>query len=113
MRRNFKLHSRIFKGISKKCPKHDSTFLNLYWVKATQYFVLWVVRRSFLGQLVGKITILSFRVGMSKNKNIDHQVKETFAIISTQVTYEINHISLLCDSVMSHTSNFCFLSILL
>ena len=36
---------------------------------------------------VGKIIIiLSFRVGISKNKNIDHRVKETCAIVSTQTT---------------------------
>ena len=32
--------------------------------------------------------ILSFRFGTSKNKTIDHGVKETCAIMSTQVTYE-------------------------
>ena len=32
------------------------------------------------------IIILSFRVGTSKNKNIDNGVKETSAIMSTQVT---------------------------
>ena len=49
------------------------------------------------GWSVGKtiIIIVSFMVGTSKNKNIDHQVKETCAIISTQVTYENDHISLL------------------
>ena len=39
----------------------------------------------------------SFRVSTSKNKNIDHGVQETYAIISTQVTYEIDGISLLQD----------------
>ena len=39
--------------------------------------------------------ILSFRVGISKNKNIDHGVKETCAIMATTVTQEIGHISLL------------------
>ena len=48
--------------------------------------------------------MLSFRAGPSKNKNIDHQVKETCA----QVTYETNHISVLCHSTMSSTLNFCF-----
>ena len=50
------------------------------------------------GWLVRKIAIiiLTFQVGTSKNKNIDHQVKERFTIISTQVTYETDHhISLL------------------
>ena len=40
------------------------------------------------------IIILSFTFGTSKNKNIDHRVKETCAIISTQVTYETDLISL-------------------
>ena len=41
------------------------------------------------GWLLGKILIMiSFRVGISKNKNIDHRVKETCAIMSTQVAYE-------------------------
>ena len=66
------------------------------------------------GQLVGKILIiiLSFRVGTSKN-NIDHQVNETCAIISIQVTYETDHIPLLHDSTMSDALSFCFLCILL
>ena len=57
---------------------------------------------------VGKIVmiILSLRVGRSKNKNIDHQGKETCA-------YKSNHISLVCDSTMSRAVNFCFLSGLL
>ena len=41
--------------------------------------------------------MLSFRAGPSKNKNIDHQVKETCA----QVTYKTNHISVLRHSIMS------------
>ena len=53
------------------------------------------------------ILILSFRVGTSKN-NTDHQVNETCAIISIQVTYETDHISLLHDSTMSNALNFCF-----
>ena len=62
-------------------------------------------QENFLGWLFGKIiiVILSF---ISKNKNIDHQVKETCAIMSAQVTNEINHISLLCDSAMSGAPNF-------
>ena len=44
---------------------------------------------------------------------IDHRVKETYAIMSTEVTYETDHISLLCDSAMSSAPNFCFLCILL
>ena len=40
------------------------------------------------GPLLGKIIIiiLSFSVGTSKNKTIDHRVKESCAIMSTQVT---------------------------
>ena len=56
--------------------------------------------------------ILSFRVGISKNKNIDYRVKETCDIMSTQVTYEIDHVSLLKDSKISSALNFCFLCIL-
>ena len=41
------------------------------------------------------IIILSFRDGTSKNENIDNEVKESCAIMSTQVTYEIDQISLL------------------
>ena len=41
------------------------------------------------------LIILSFGVGTSKNKNINHGVKETCAIMSTQLTCEIDHISLL------------------
>ena len=52
--------------------------------------------------------MLSFRVDTSKNKNIDHGVKETFAIMSTQVTYEIDHVVLLRDSTISSALNFCF-----
>ena len=57
------------------------------------------------------IIILSFWVGTSKNKNTDHEVKETCTIMSIQVTYETDHISLLCDSAMSNALNFCFLCI--
>ena len=52
--------------------------------------------------------ILSFKVGTAKNKNIDHGVKETCAIMSTKVTYEIDHIYLLRDSTISNALNFCF-----
>ena len=48
-----------------------------------------------------------------KKKNADHQVKETCAIMSIQVTYETNHISLLHDSTMLNALDFCFLCILL
>ena len=50
-------------------------------------------------------------MGASQNKNTDHQVKETYDIISTQVTYETGHISLLRDSTMPSAIN-CFLCIL-
>ena len=52
-----------------------------------------------VGRSVGKIIvmiILSFRVGTSKNKSIDHRVKEISAIMSTQVTYETWHIFVFC-----------------
>ena len=54
------------------------------------------------------IIIPSFRIGISKNKNIIYEVKETCAIMSTQVTYETNHISLLCDSTTLSAPTFCF-----
>ena len=43
-----------------------------------------------------------------KNKNIDHGVKYTYAVTSTQATYEIDHVSLLQDSTISSALNFCF-----
>ena len=52
----------------------------------------------WVGRSVGKIIIiitLSFRVGTSENKNIDHRVKESYAIMSTQITCETDHFSLL------------------
>ena len=55
--------------------------------KATQFVVRAVVR-IFTGCSVGKISILSFRVGPSKSKNADHRVKETSAVMSIQVTHE-------------------------
>ena len=51
----------------------------------------------------------NFWVGTSKNKNIDHGAKETCAIMSTQVTYENDHISLLQDSTISSALNFSFM----
>ena len=54
-------------------------------MKTTYFFVVRAVRRIVSGQLVGKIIIiiiLSFRVGTSKNINIDHQVKETCAKVT-------------------------------
>ena len=54
-----------------------------------------------VGRWVGKIiAILSFRVHTSKNKNIDPWGKETFAVMSRQVTYDIDHFPLLRDSLM-------------
>ena len=50
----------------------------------------------WVGRSASKIIIiLSFWVGTSKNKNIDHRVKETCAIMSTQVTCQTDHIPLL------------------
>ena len=67
--------------------------------KATSFFVVRLVKRIISDRPVGKIIIIpSFSVGLSENKNIDNGVKETSAIISTQVTYEIDHISLFQDS---------------
>ena len=66
--------------------------------KATYFFAVQTVERIISGWSVGKIIIiLSFRISTSKNKNADHRVKETCAIRSIQVTYETNHIFLLCD----------------
>ena len=39
---------------------------------------------------------VSLKVGISKNKNVHHRVKENCAFMSTQVTYETHHISVLC-----------------
>ena len=50
--------------------------------------------------------ILNFMVGTSKNKNIDHRVKETCVIMSIQVIYET--IFLLRDSTMLNGLIFCF-----
>ena len=72
---------------------------NFFWVG-------WSVQKIII-----IIIILSFRVGISKN--IDHQVKETCAIVLTQVAYETDHISLLYDSTVSSAANFCCLCILL
>ena len=74
---------------------------------------VWTVKRIIWVWSVGKIIlILSFRVNISKNKNFHQKVKETGAIMSTKVTYEINLISLLWDSTISSALNFCFLCIL-
>ena len=58
-------------------------------------------RKQELDQSVGKvIKILSLKVGI---------VKEPCDIMSTEVTYETDHISVLCHSTMSSVLNFCFL----
>ena len=87
----------------------------LHKMKATQFLVVWAAGRIVSSQPVGKIIIiiLSFRISPSKNKNDDHQVKETCGIRSIQVIYETNLISLLRGSTMSNALNFCFLCILL
>ena len=64
-------------------------------VTATYFFVVRAVRKIISGWSVGKMIILNFRVGTSNNENIGHHVKETCATMSTQVTYEIYHVSLL------------------
>ena len=54
------------------------------------------VSRIMLGWLVNKIEIiLSFWVSKSKNKNMDHWVKDICAIVSSKVTCETDQISLL------------------
>ena len=60
------------------------------------------VGRIISAHLVGKIilVILSFRIDTSKNKNNDYRVKETCTIMSTQFTYETDHLSLLRDLKM-------------
>ena len=55
-----------------------------------------------------KTKLADFQVCIS-----DHGVKETCAIMSTQVTDETDHNFLLCDSMMPSVPNFCFLCILL
>ena len=50
-----------------------------------------------VGKIIVIIIVLSSGVGISEDKNIDHGVTETFAIMSTQVTYEIDHIPVLRD----------------
>ena len=85
-----------------------------FWLDESNFVVL-AVGRIISGRSFGKriIISLSFRVGTSKNENIDHRGKETCAIMSTKVPHETNHISLLLDSKMSGALNFCFSCILL
>ena len=79
---------------------------------ATQFFVLRAVGRIMSGWSVGKITIIiSFRVGTFKNKNIDYGVENTGAIMLAQVTYKIDHVSLLQDSTISSVLNCCWTSV--
>ena len=70
------------------------------------FFIVQAVGRTILGRLVSKIVIiiLNSRVDTSKNKIIDHRVKEYYV-------NESDHISFLHDSAMSSALNFCFLSI--
>ena len=75
---------------------------------ATQFFVVRAVGKIMSGWSVGKIIIISFRVGTFKNKNIDYGVKNTGAIMLAQVTYKIDHVSLLQDSTISSALNFKF-----
>ena len=59
--------------------------------KGNLIFCCTVSGENYISQWINKIIILilSFRVDTSnsKNKNVDYRVKETCAIISTQVTY--------------------------
>ena len=59
------------------------------WVKAkaNYFFIVWAVGRIVSGRSVGKIIIiiLSFWVSTSKNKNIDHRVKETYVIFGLSI----------------------------
>ena len=99
----FKKYIMIF-GVKLAIRQRQLNFL-LYGQLGESYQV---------SQSVGKtIIILSFRVGTSNNKNIDHRVKETCSIMSTQVTEGTDHISVLCHSTMSTALNICFLCILL
>ena len=65
------------------------------------------------GWSVGKIIIiiLSFQAGTSTNKNTDHGVKETYAIMSTQVNMWKRPHLFTRGSAMSGALNFCFLCI--
>ena len=77
-------------------------FSFLFKAKATYFFVVRAVAKIISGRLIDKmIIIVSVRVDTSK-KYIGHRVKETYTIISTQVTHKTNHISLLCDSIIMY-----------
>ena len=68
----------------------------LHFLLYGQLRELFRVGRS-AGKIIVIIIVLSSGVGISEDKNIDHGVTETFAIMSTQVTYEIDHIPVLRD----------------
>ena len=72
--------------------------------KATKFFVVRAVGKIISGRLVGKTTTIG---STSKKKNIDHRVKET--VITTQVIYETDRISLILDSKISSALNFCII----
>ena len=73
------------------------------------FFVARAVEKIISSQSVGKIVIIIISFSLSKNKNIvDNVGKETCAIMPTQITYEIDYISLLEDSTISNAI-FCFI----
>ena len=91
----FKCTSKIIFLLKRSLSYHTKA-------NATKFFVVQAVGRITSGRSVGKIIInLRVRNDASKNKNIDHGVKETCAIMSKQVAYEIDHICLLRDSAIS------------
>ena len=93
------------------CARNKHQILSISRRQLNFLFVQ-AVERIISGWSVGKIIItLSFGVDTSKNKNIDHGVKETCAIMSTQVTYETDLFFLLQNSTISSALNFCFLYI--
>ena len=81
--------------------KKSNQYLQTYKAKATLFFVVRAVGRHISGWSVGKtiIIILRFRVGTSKNKNIDYRVN----------AYETEYVSVLRHSTMSSALNFSFL----
>ena len=81
--------------------KKSNQCLQTYKAKATLFFVVRAVGRHISGWSVGKtiVIILRFRVGTSKNKNIDYRVN----------AYETEHVSVLRHSTMSSALNFSFL----
>ena len=83
----------------------------VYYTYVYYIYIIYIIYKA--NRSVGKIIIiiLGFRVGTSKNKNIDHRFKETCA----QVTYETEYISVRRHSIMSSALalNICFACILL